>query len=103
MNGDVFAQEKDDQQPHFGGGSLLRDLERPNWLPPASPELVDDNVGIPADAYHVMTMVGSDANPALLLDARFIAQYETESIPEVVELLPNEERIPYPNDPRFPY
>ncbi len=82
---------------------LLRDLERPNTLPPSSPEIILEADGIPDDAFHVMEMVGSDNNPALLRSARFVDLYQTMPIPEVMELLPNEERIPWANDGRLPY
>lgn len=54
--------------------------------------------GIPSQAFDVMTMVGSATNPELLRSARFVDLYETASIPQVMELLPNEERIPWTND-----
>lgn len=83
---------------------LLRDLERPNWLPASSPEIILEDEAIPDEAYHVMTMVGSDANPELLLSARMVDTTYTASIPEVVELLPNEERVPWAGgDGRMPY
>lgn len=83
---------------------LLRDLERPNWLPPSSPEIILDDESIPDEAYHVMTMVGSDANPQLLLSARLVDTTYTAPIPEQVELIPNEERVPWAGgDGRFPY
>jgi len=84
-------------------GMLLRDLERPNWLPPSSPEIILDDEGIPSDAFAVMTRVGSTVNPHLLRSARFVDLWETASIPEQVELLPNEERVPWANDQRLPY
>lgn len=83
---------------------LLRDLERPNWLPPSSPEIILDGDGIPDEAFDVMTMVGSNTNPELLLSARLVDTTYTASIPEVVELLPNEERVPWAGgDGRLPY
>lgn len=54
--------------------------------------------GIPSDAFHVMTMVGSDNNPELLRSARFVDLWETAPIPQKMELLPDEERIPWTND-----
>lgn len=84
-------------------GFLLRDLERPNWLPASSPEIILDDEGIPATALHVMQMVGSDTNPHLLRSARMVDITYTRPIPEVVELLPNSERVSWSEDGRFPY
>lgn len=82
---------------------LLRDLEASPLLPPSSPRIVKDDVGIPADAFHVMTMVGSDNNPHLLLSACLADTTYTQSIPEVMELIPNEYRVPWTDYGPLPY
>ena len=82
---------------------LLRDLEGgPPWLP-TIPQIIRDDDGIPSDAFEVMTQVGGGMNEHLLRSARMVDLYQTEPIPEVVELLPNEVRVPIGHDPRFPY
>lgn len=82
---------------------LLRDLEGgPPWVPEI-PQVVYDSDGIPSDAFEAMTNVGAANNPHLLLSARMIDNYYWEPIPEIVELLPNEQRVPIANDPRFPF
>lgn len=74
---------------HSVGGRLLRDTRRPNWLPPSSPELIDDDESIPSDAFAVMTSVGSRANSRLLLDPTLEASMYTAPIPQVVEVFAN--------------
>lgn len=81
---------------------LLRDLEGAPWLPQI-PQIILDDDGIPTEAFETMTRVGSDANPHLLRSARIVDNYYMAPIPEQVELLPNEERVPISFDPRMPY
>jgi hypothetical protein len=75
--------------------SILRNLERPNWLPPSSPEIIRAPAGIPDDALAVMTSVNYGVLP-WLFDAYFTP------IAEVVAMVPNEERVPWSDDQRLP-
>jgi hypothetical protein len=97
-SGDSIVYD-DGQAPSY----LLRDLERPNWLPPASPEIIWTPDGIPNEGFRTMTMVGSDTNPYLLRSARIVDCYYQASIPEVMELIPNIERVPWSDDQRLPH
>lgn len=81
---------------------LWRNLTRPNTLPPSSPEIILEPDGIPDEAFEVMTRVGSATNPHLLRSARTVDITYTQSIPEVVALIPDEERTPWADDGRFP-
>ena len=74
---------------------LLRDLERPNWIPPSSPEIILEDDGIPDDAFAVMTSVNYGVNP-------WIFDYYGVSIPEEMVVIANEERVPWTNDQRLP-
>jgi len=74
---------------------LLRDLERPNWIPPSSPEIILEDDGIPDDAFAVMTSVNYAVNP-------WIFDYYGVSIPEEMVVIANEERVPWTNDQRLP-
>jgi hypothetical protein len=74
---------------------LLRDLERPNWLPPSSPEIIKDPDGIPSDAFAVMESVNYMVNP-------WIFDYYGVPILEEPELIPNIERVPWSDDQRLP-
>ncbi len=77
-------------------GELLRDSRRSSLLAPFIPNLVLENDGIPADAFAVMTSVGSTMNPHLILNPTPEAMFaQSWQIPQVVELMPNSERIPF--------
>jgi len=75
--------------------SILRDLERPNWIPPSSPEIVRAPDGIPDDSLEVMVSVNYGVQPWI-----FEAYYVP--IPEVVVIVPNLERVPWTDDQRLP-
>lgn len=75
--------------------SILRNLERPNTIPPASPEIIHAPDGIPDDALAVMTSVNYGVQP-WIFEAYFVP------IPEVVAMVPNVERVPWTDDGRMP-
>lgn len=74
---------------------LLRDLERPNWIPPSSPEIILDADGIPNDALRPMTDVTYRVNP-------WIFEYYGAPIYEEPVIIANEERVPWSDDQRLP-
>ncbi len=77
-------------------GQIVRTTDRSAMLPPFVPNLVLDDDGIPTDAYLVMTSVGSTMNPHLLLDPTPEGMFaQAWQIPQIVELMPNSERIPW--------
>lgn len=78
-------------------GNLLRDTTRPNWLPPSSPEIIKDPDGIPDAALAPMEDVYFGVQPWIFSEDLYLA-----SIPETVELLPNEERVPWTDDGSLP-
>jgi hypothetical protein len=75
--------------------SLLRDLERPNWIPPASPEIIRESDGIPSDAFSLFLSVNYAVQP-------WIFDAYTAPIPQEVAIIPNEERVPWSDDQRLP-
>ncbi len=75
--------------------SILRDSDRPNWIPPSSPEIIRAPAGIPDDALDVMTSVNYGVQP-------WIFEAYTVSIPEVIAAVPNVERVPWTDDARLP-
>jgi hypothetical protein len=77
-------------------GALLRDLERPNWIAPSVPEIILDPDAIPDQALHVFESVNYDVLP-WIFDAYWVP------IPEVVQLVPNVERVPWTDDQRLPH
>jgi hypothetical protein len=76
--------------------SILRNIERPNWIPPSSPEIIRSPAGIPDDSLDVMTSVNYRVQP-------WIFGYYGVPIPEVVEVVPNVERVPWNDDQRLPH
>lgn len=77
-------------------GQIQRTVERSAMLPPFVPNLVLDDDGIPTDAFLVMTRVGSTMNPHLVLDPTPEGLFaQAWQIPQIVELMPNSERIPW--------
>ncbi len=74
---------------------LLRDLERPNWIPPSSPEIILEDEGIPDDAFSAMTATNFDVQP-------WIFEYYSVPIPEQVVVISNIERVPWTDDQRMP-
>ncbi len=77
-------------------GQLRRDSSRSAMLPPFVPDLVLTDDGIPTDAFLVMSRVGSTMNPHLTLDPTPEGLFaQAWQIPQVIELMPNSERIPW--------
>lgn len=77
-------------------GEILRSSDRSAMLPPFVPNLVLDDDGIPTDAYVVMTSLGSANNPHLVLNPTPEGMFaQAWQIPQVIELMPNSERIPW--------
>lgn len=67
----------------------VRDSSRPNTLPPSSPEIIKEPDQYPSDAYEAtIHHVNYGVNPWI-----FEAYYQ--SIPEVVELIPNTQQVPW--------
>lgn len=90
------ALDQSHVQPGKVLGFLRRDTTRSALLAPVFPSLTKTDDGIPTDAYLVMTRVGSLTNPELLLDPTPEAMFaQSLPIPQIVELLPNEERVPW--------
>jgi hypothetical protein len=77
-------------------GSILRDLERPNWIPPSSPEIIHEADAIPDESLDVMVSVNYGVQP-------WIFEAYTIPIAEVVAMVPNVERIPWDDDQRLPH
>jgi len=77
-------------------GDLLRDLERPNWLPPSSPEIILDADGIPTDAFEP----GFEDVSYFVQPWIFTGYFAP--IPQEVEVLPDIERVPWTDDQRLP-
>lgn len=77
-------------------GQIQRSSDRSAMLPPFVPNLVLDDDGIPTDAFLVMTRLGSTMNPHLVLDPTPEGLFaQAWQIPQIVELMPNSERIPW--------
>lgn len=71
----------------------IRDSNRPNWLPGSSPEIIKEPDQYPSDAYEAtMNHMTYEVNPWI-----FEAYYQ--SIPEVTELLPNNQQVPWTSIP----
>lgn len=67
----------------------VRDSTRPNTLPPSSPEIIKEPDQYPSDAFDAtMGSVSYFVQPWI-----FDGYYA--SIPEVVELLPNTQQVPW--------
>jgi hypothetical protein len=71
----------------------IRDTTRPNTLPPASPEIIKEPDQYPSDAYEAtIHHVNYGVQP-------WIFTTYTMSIPEVVELIPNNQQVPWTEMP----
>lgn len=77
-------------------GAILRDTTRPNWIAPSVPEIILEPDGIPDQDLHVFESVNFAVAPWI-----FSGYYV--SIPEVLELVPNVERVPWSDDQRLPH
>jgi hypothetical protein len=71
-------------------GNIVRNTTRPNWLPPSSPEIIKEPDGIPDTMLEVYERVNYMVNPWIFSD-----NVQFAPIPQVVELLPNDQRVPF--------